>query len=164
MAREPREVLVTHLLQDGWTAGNTYGQTPYISFGWFDDSKDRPQVTIDQAKEGPEFRGVTPFDGFAPNGSGDLSQTVTGVVQAHCWAEARKLGSATTDNPRQYLGDAVEEINRIIDANQVKPTNPSTGNQPVRLLAAHQATPVSEPDHSARFHYRVTVSYLYSTA
>jgi hypothetical protein len=160
--REPRERLIVDLLQDGWNRSNTFGQTPHISFGWFDDSKDRPQVTVRQADEGPVYPGTDPFDAITPDGSGDLHQTVTGQVVAHCWAEARKLGSASTSNPRQYLAAASEEINRIIGTNQITPTNPSTGNQPVESLAAGAGNPVPEPDHSARFHYRKPIAHRYT--
>lgn len=163
MAREARETLIKDLLQANWDSTETHDETPSITFGWFNEEKAKPQVTVSQAREGPErARNATlPVDAVTPDGSGDLHQTITGVVPVHCWADHRNMGAATTPNPRQFTAAAVEEVRRVVNANQVGPTNPSTGNEPVAAIAPAEATPVPEPDHPRRAHYQVNVAFVY---
>lgn len=175
MVREPREQLVLDFLEDRWTAANTFGETPHISFGWFDDPPSKPYICVLQPEEGPIGGGETGFDGMDPN-LGSPHQTIRGTVPVHVFATNRELDNASTDNPREYLtgsasrtdgsvsGGAIGEIYRIVRNNAVDPTNPKTGNTPVQLLSAGDAAPAPEEDETGVFHYLAPINYIYTTA
>lgn len=161
--RELREQLVLDLLQDGWTAANSYGLTPNITFGGYDrKSEGTPLVGVAEAREGPVGGGQTGYDSIDAGGGGP-EQTIAGVVDVHVWSHRDDLGSATTDHQRQYNGAATEEVARIARANAVRPTNPRTGNQPVRVLSPGSANSVAEPEERALYHRLIPISYLYHT-
>lgn len=161
MAREPREELVRDLLRDQWDATNTYGLTPSIIFGWFDDKPDgQPAVTIRQGAEGPTDGGQTGYSSIDPSG-GSPNQTTVGVVQCHIWTGRDDLDGASTSHQRLYNQRVSEEIRRIVKANADQPTNPDTGNQPVQSIAPGESTPEAEPDKRGVFHHRRDVNYWY---
>lgn len=161
--REEREKLVLDLLKSEWVESNTYGLTPTISFGWFDEDHTNPQVTIPQPDEGPINGGNTGYSGQDPS-TGGLHQTKTGSIDINLWAEYRDLDGASTDHPRQYLAAVEAEIERIIIENGFNPTNPDTNENPVWALAPGDSTPVPEPDKSTLFHKVQTVNYILNTA
>lgn len=159
MSREPAEKLVLDLLTEYWDSGNSYGLTPKITYGWFNEAPDVPQVTVPQADESTANGGETGYSGIDPS-TGDPTQTYSGTVTAHVWSRKDDLDTAGTNNPRQYNGQAAEEIRRIAKDNANKPTNPKTGNTPVDTLAYLGKTPgPDEDDVPAVFHYVVTVGY-----
>lgn len=163
MAREPREVLVKDLLQDKWDDSNTFSLTPAINFGWFDEKPDtRPAVMPQPQQEGPELGGRTRYAGI-DSGGGTPHQEYSGIVPVHCWCGKDDLGSANTNNQREYLSYAIEEVARIIRNNAIEPTNPSTNNQPVRVIAPGGSNPVPEPDKRGMYHHMINVAYVYGT-
>lgn len=147
-------MLVRNLLVDEWDASNTFGLQPDISYGWYDDSKSVPQVLVRIPDEGPIGGGQTGFDAIDPTG-GTPHQTVDGVLEVHCFADRDDIGDASTRFPREYLsGDdstegVIGEIVRIIGANAQAPTDPTTGAQPVRLLAPLQSQEAPTEDAGA---------------
>lgn len=163
MTREAREKLVLDLLEDEWNASNTFGATPHISYGWFDESKTVPQVTIRQPEESPVDGGNTGYSHIGPDG--DPGQTIGGTVQVHVWSSSDRLdqAGASTSNPREFNERCCEEVQRIVTANAASPTNPSTGAQPVSSIAYDGRDPVPEPDRPNVFHYRALVRYGYET-
>lgn len=163
MTREAREKLILQLLQDGWTPGNTYGVTPHISFGWFDESKDVPQLTVGQPEESPTDGGTTGYSHIRVN-SGP-GQSIIGTLPVHVWSTYERLDSAgsSSTNPREFNERCCEEVQRIVSANAASPTNPSSGNQPVSSIAYDGREPVPEPDRPEVDHYRAEVRYNYDT-
>lgn len=160
--RELREQLILDLLQDKWDNSNTYGLTPNITFGWYDKKTDgTPLLAIPEADEGPSGGGETGYDSIDGSGGGP-KQTKDGGVNCHVWTHRDDLGSASTNHQRQYNSAVTEEIERIAADNAVRPTNPRTGNQPVRLIAAGEARPVEEDEH-ALFHRVQRVNFRYHT-
>lgn len=177
MPREPREQHVRDLLKDKWQNDHPFGLTPKISYGWFDADQGQPQVTIRQPDEGPVDGGRTGYSGIDPTGGGP-TQTISGVVEVHVWArysDLKSSSSATTDFPRKYItgeadtstgtvsGGVLEEIYRIVRNNPTA-ANPKTGNQPMRVIAAGDATKAPEPDEEGLEHYVVPIRYVYGTA
>lgn len=174
-AREPREQLVLDLLTHEWDSANTFGETPSITYGWYDDPPARPYANVMQPRSSPVGGGTTGFDGMDSSG-GQPVQTISEVVDVHLFAAYGELGNATVSNPREYLtgsadrttGDvtagAVGEIKRIVGENGSKPTNPKTGNQPVASLSFRNARPVPEPDDPGVFHQVVETQLVYTTA
>lgn len=170
--REPREQLILDLLRFNWDNTNTYDLTPTINYGWFDAETDQPQITIPQPDEGPINGGSTGYSAIDPSG-GNPHQTISGTIDIDFWAEPDDLDGATTDFPKQYLGGdadrdtgditlgAIEEAKRIIRENSQQPTNPETGNQPVRTIAPGDATPVPEPDDQYLVHHTLPIIYIY---
>lgn len=160
MPREPRERLVLDLLQADWTAGNTFGLTPKLTFGWFNEDAGNAQVTVGQPEESPIDGGNTGYSHISADGT--PGQTVGGTIPVHVWSRTDDLGGASTDNPRQYNERCCEEIKRIVGNHAASPTNPDTGNQPVDSLAYDGREPVPEPDRTPTvFHYKATVRYGY---
>lgn len=161
MTREPREDLVLRLLEDNWTASNTYEQTPHLSFGWYSSDKPVPQVTVGQPEESPVDGGQTGFSGINP-ATGEPTKRTGGTIPVNIWSRADDLASATTNNPRQYNERVCEEVRRIIDGHADRPTNPSSGNQPVKYISYQGHAPVPETDEvKAVFRHRAEVSYGY---
>lgn len=170
MGRQPREWLVLNLLESNWTSGNTFGLVPDISFGWWNDDKGQPQVLIQSPDEGPTGGGTTGYSAIDPSGGSPI-QTVDGVISIHCFARSRDLGSASTDHAAQYLdGDkdgsnhgVTEEITDIVQNNADQPTDPDTGNTPVRVLAPGQVRrgPTQEDVGDRVVHRIVEVGYLF---
>jgi hypothetical protein len=162
MSRDARDKLVRDILRDGWASSNTYGLTPTIIFGWYDDKPDdQPALTLRRQTELPFDGGQTGYAAFDPSGAGAI-QRRTGVVRCHIWVETGDLGSAPTDFPEPYAYEVVEEIKRITEANQDQPTNPDTGNQPVQGLAPGEDDVVPEPEKSGVFHRFADVTYWYT--
>jgi len=172
MAREPRDQLVLDLLTDAWTASNTHVLTPSIVYSKKEDP-DTPQVVVDDYDEGPSGGGTTPFS-FMDGSGGGPGETVVGTVPVHVFARDGHLSGATTDSASVYVvgagqsggtvdGGVTDEIRRIVKANITNPTNPSTDNQPVELIAPSEFSPgpTDEPD---RVHYVGNVFYLYHDA
>lgn len=175
MTREPREQLLIDLLRDEWNTDNTFTLQPDISYGWYDEEKGTPQVTIPQPDEGPISGGDTGYSGITPDGTGP-NQTISGTLDVSCWCAFDELDNASTEYPQEYLagsadrttGDVtlgvVEEIKRIVRENAVRPTNPKTSNQPVRVIAPGDGTQVEEPDTQGLFRYDIPISFVYSTS
>jgi len=163
--REEREKLLLDLLRDNWNSSNTYGLTPDISFGWFDERKDQPQITIPQPDEGPINGGSTGYSGLNPT-TGELHQDRTGTIDVNIWTEYSTLrdSSATSDNPRQYNAAVKEEMFRIVREHGFNPTNPQTSENPVWSLAPGSSNRVPEPDESDLEHYTASVQYHFNTA
>lgn len=173
MAREAREKLVVDLLTDKWTSGNTFGETPSIIYGR-DEAPSKPFISVEQPDEGPIGGGETGYDGIDST-QGVPHQTISGTVPVHLFASDKELDNATTESGKVYLtgtstsgnnvsGGAVDETQRIIRGNAVRPSNPKTGNTPVELLSAGAFTRVPEPDEPGTYHYVGSVDYIYSTA
>lgn len=161
--RELREQLVLDLLQKKWTSSNTYGLTPNITFGWYDMKTDgTPLLTVAEAQEAPAGGGQTGYDSISGDGSGP-EQTMAGTVDCHIWTHRDDLSSANTNGQRAYNGAVTEEVARICRENAVRPTNPQTNNQPIRVISPGQAQSVAEPDEHALYHRFIPVSYLYHT-
>lgn len=169
MPRQPREWLLLNLLEQNWDATNTFGLTPDISFGNWNEAKAQPQVTIPQPDEGPIGGGDTGYDAF-DSGGGIPHQTVDGVLDVDVWARDRDLGGASTDAAAKYCsGDkdgstpgVVAEIQRIVRANADRPTDPVTGNQPVQTIAPGGSRRVPEDDVGSEVvHFVVPVRFLY---
>jgi len=161
--RELREQLVLDLLQDKWTSGNTYSLTPNITFGSYDEkTRGTPLLAIDEAREGSAGGGLTGYDSIDASGGGP-EQTRTGTVDCHVWTHLDDLGSATTAHPREYNGGVTEEVRRIANDNATRPTNPRTGNQPVRYISPGEAESVPEPDEHGLYHRVIPVNYAYHT-
>lgn len=163
MTREPREKLVLALLQTDWTPANTFDATPHISFGWFEDGKDVPQVTVGQPEESPVDGGQTGYSHIRV-GSGP-GQTIGGSIAVHVWSTTDRLDAvgASTKNPREFNERCCEEVQRIVGENASTPTNPSTGAEPVSSIAYDGREPVPEPDRPGVEHYRAEVRYGYET-
>jgi len=163
MAREPRERLVLELLKDDWGNGDVddFGITPKISFGWFEEDVDQPQVTVGQPEESPVDGGQTGYSHISADG--DPGQTVGGTIDVHVWSSTEDLDAqnASTSNPREFNERACEEVQRIVSANAASPTNPATGNDPVSSIAYDGRQPVPEPDRDDVFHYVAIVQYGY---
>lgn len=164
MTREPREDLVLELLKANWDATNTFGVTPKLTFGQFDDSQNTPQVTVDQPEESPVDGGQTGYSSMKADGSGP-SKTMGGSLLIHAFATAAQLKAqnADTTNPRQYNERVLEEAERILDANAVNPTNPDTGAQPVNYLTfeGRGAPSVDDDRQPPVYHYPATAGYGY---
>lgn len=169
MPREPREQLVVDLLTNDWNASNTHGLTPSVIYAEPDESPDTAYVAVEQYSEGPIGGGETGFDGIDPTG-GSPHQTISGSVPVHLYADDTELSGASTGSAKVYLtgsgstGGAVDEVQRIIRANAVSPTNPSTSNTPVDIISPTTFNRVPEPDEPTTAHYAGEVLYLYSTA
>ena len=160
MPDESPSTLVLDILQDGWTAGNTFGQTPDIHFGWFNEDSTVPQVTVGQPEESPVDGGTTGYNSITQDGS--PGQEVDGTVEVNVWARRGDMGSSTTTNPRQYNYQATEEIQRLCEANANAPTNPDTGNQPVDHIAYLGRQPQPDTNRTPTvFRYIVPVGYGY---
>lgn len=171
MAREPREQFVVDLLTDQWVAGNTFSLTPSIIYASVDEPSS-PHVTVEMSDEGPVNGGVTGFSHMA--GSGTPGQTISGTVTLHAVADDAVLeanGTVTTDSAAVYLtgsaasdgtvsGGVIEEVYRIVDANRVRPANPTTGNTPVELLSIGTFNP-GPTDGPTKQHYVGQLFYLY---
>lgn len=166
MVREPREQLVVDLLTNKWNSSNTHGLTPSIIYAEPDESPDKPYVAVEQYNQGPINGGETGYDGI--NGAtGNLHQTISGTVPVHLYADDTELSGASTGSAKVYLtgsgstGGAVDEVRRIVKGNAVSPTNPSTSNQPVDLLAPTGFNRVPEPDEPTTAHYAGEVLFIY---
>lgn len=176
MPREPREQYVLQLLRKNWQTDHPFGLTPKLSFGWFDEDQNQPQVTtgLPLPDEGPINGGQTGFSSIDPSG-GSPNQTIGGTSQVHCWARYQDLrddSNVTTNNPREYLsgsaaddgtvsGGVVAEIERILDNNAVSAANPVTGNTPVQSISMGNASMAREPDERGLIHYVVELIYWY---
>lgn len=170
MGRQPREYLVLHLLEANWDNSDTFGLTPDISFGWWNENKGQPQCLIQTPDEGPTDGGTTGYSAIDPGG-GTPIQRIDGVITIHCWARSRDLGNASTDHAAQYLdGDTdgsnhgvTEEITDIIQTNASQPTDPTTGNQPVEVLAPRtvQQGPTQDDVGDRVVHRLVEVGYQF---
>lgn len=160
MPREPREKLVLALLQEEWTPAHTFGLTPKITFGWFNEDVDTAQVTIRQPEESPVDGGET---GYSHIRVGDgPGQTIGGTIQVHVWARESDLEGAETQNPREFNERCCEEIQRIAGEHASQPVNPRSGNQPVGFIAYDGREPIPEPDRTPTvFHYQAIVRYGY---
>lgn len=176
--REPPKQLVRDLLRENWSAADTFSVTPNIKYGWFDSYDSPAYVVVRQPDENPLGGGETGFSFMSGSGGGP-GREVDGTIELHAFASSAKLkadGSATTDFGNEYLwgadaaadgtlGDrgAVKEIERIIGDNEVRPTNPITGNAPVRFLGIGSSTPVDENDATGgKFHHSIDVGYIYA--
>lgn len=163
MTRELREQLVLDLLQDAWTPANTAGVTPNITFGWYDQKEEgTPLLTVGESEESPSGGGATGYDSMDGAGGGP-EQTMDGSVPVNVWTHRGDLDSASTSSQREYNGLAVEEVARIVRANAVRPTNPRTGEQPVRLIGVGVAQAVPEPNEHAVYRKQIPVPYRYHT-
>lgn len=159
MSREAPEKLVLDLLTSEWNSANTFGLTPRITYGWFDEDGDIPQVTVPQADESVAGGGETGYSGIDPS-TGEGTQHYSGEVTVHVWSRGDDLSTADTSHPRQYNSEASEEIRRIAKANDDKPKNPKTGNTPVGTLAYLGKTPAPDDDEMRTvFHYAVRLGY-----
>ncbi len=157
------EKLVLDILQEEWSSTLTYDLTPNITFGWFDEDKEIPQVTIRQPDEEPINGGETGFSGIYP-ADGSPTQRITGTIGVHIWCRPDDLDSATTRNPRQYNQAVTNGIQEIIkDGYQDSPASPRTGETPVNYLSYGGKTPAPEPDDTIKMlrHYVVTLNYGY---
>jgi hypothetical protein len=162
MSREARDELVRDILRDEWNAPNTHGLTPSIIFGWYDDKPSgQPALTLRRQAELSYDGGQTGYAAFDPSGGGGI-QRRTGHIRCHIWVESDDLDDASTDFPEPYAQGVVEEIVRIIDANQDRPTNPNTGNQPVAGLAPGEDNVAPEPDEPGVFHRYADAVYWYT--
>lgn len=152
--------LLLDILQVEWEESNTFGLTPDITFGWFDDDKDIPQLTIGQPEESPTGGGETGFSGLGVDGP---TQRIVGTIDTDAWCRPGDLKQASTRNPRQYNSAVADEVQRILEDYNDKPTNPRTGEQPVNFLSYGGRTPVPEPDDTLKMvrHYNVIVNYGY---
>lgn len=180
--REPPKQLVRDLLRGdpndastGWDTDNTFGFKPSIKYGWFDSYDTASYVIIRQPDENPLGGGET---GYAYMTNAGPGREVDGTIGVHVFASDRKIkdnDTVTTDHGAEYvwgadaaddgtLGDrgAVGEIERIIGANEVRPTNPITGNQPVRFLSLGASNAVDEPDEGPFFHHVIEVGYIFA--
>lgn len=167
---QPRDTLVLNLLQQNWNPANTFGLTPDISYGWYDESAGQPQLTIGSEDEtpGPES-GPTGYDTMTPLGE-PPNQSFTGTIDIHCWGRNEDLSGASTGYAQQYFqgdGDnlgAREELRRIIRENGRAPVDPVTGNRPVNLIGPLGGREVPEDDPGSRvIHYIEQIGYGYRT-
>lgn len=169
MAREPREQLVVDLLTDKWTASNTFGLTPSIIYA-SQDEPSTPHITVEKYDQGPINGGATSYS-FMDGSGGGPGQMISGTVTLHAFASDHQLSGATTSSADVFLngsgqsggtvnGGVTDEIRRIIKNNASQPTNPTTSNQPVDVIAPTDFTPgpTDEPD---RAHYVGQVLYIY---
>lgn len=174
MAIEPREQFVLQLLEGNWNDSNTFSETPTLIYGHRDTPPTKPYIAVMQPDEGPIGGGNTGFDGIDPTG-GAPHQTISGTVPVHLFASDDELSGATTSAAKVWLtgsaadngtvsGGAIEEVYRIVRANAVRPSNPTTGNKPVELLSASAFSPVPEPDEPGTYHYVGNLNYIYWTA
>lgn len=161
--REPRERLVLDLMKT-WDATNTYGITPHIDYGHFDEDRSKPQVTVRQPEEGPVNGGQTGYASMSGDGSGP-SQQIAGNCQVHLWAREADVTGANASagqNPRNWLSYAVEEAHQILDDNASRPTNPSTGEQPVQYVSYGAAAPAHDTDRvKTVYHLVLPVNFGY---
>lgn len=164
MTREPREDLIIELLKANWTASNTFGVTPKVSYGGYDGGLDTPQLTVGQPEESPVNGGETGFSGMHADGSGPSKET-GGSLLVHAFATTAQLEAqnADTNNPRQYNERVLEEAKRIIDGNAVNPTNPDTNAQPVNYISFEGPRPPSVDDdrNPPVYHYPASIGYGY---
>lgn len=161
---EPRERLIRDLLADAWTPGNSFGITPHITFGWFDEDKSKPQITVRQPEEGPVDGGETGYSSMSGDGSGP-SQTIGGDCQVHLWArtsDVETANDAAGENPRNWLSYAKEEVYDIIRSNAVDPTNPSTGEEPVNFISPGETFPAHDDERTKTvYHLVIPVNFGY---
>lgn len=172
--REPREQLVLDLLDAEWDPSNSFGATPTITYGWYDDPPTRPYINVLQPQEDALGGGETGFDGMN-TAQGKPTQTRAVVVPVHAFAVHDELDDASTSHPREYLtgsadrgtgaitGGVTGEVHRIVGENSVEPTNPKTGNQPVQSMSVRTSRPVPEPEERGVFHYVIELNQLYPT-
>lgn len=162
--REPREKLVLDLLQDQWDSTKTYGITPSITYGWFNEDKSVPQVTVPQPEEGPVNGGQTGYASMSGDGSGP-SQQIAGACIVHLWARSDDVSGANAaagENPRNWLSYALEMLHKILDDNAVRPTNPSTGEQPVEYVSYGEPAPAHDTNRTPTvYHLVVPVNFGY---
>lgn len=162
--REPRERLVRDLLAGNWDPANTFGITPHITYGWFDEDKTKPQVTIREPDEGPVDGGETGYASMSGDGSGP-SQSIGGDCQVHLWAREADVSGANAsagENPRNWLSFAREQVYDVIRSNASRPTNPSTGNDPVNYISPGNAVPAHDRDRvKTVYHLVVPVNFGY---
>lgn len=171
MTRQPREELVLNLLQTGWDDSNTFGLTPSITYGWFDEDATNAQLTVGQPEESPVNGGQTGFSGITPDGSGP-SQEFDGVVLCHAWTRNADLDAVPDSqsfgrHPRGYNAYVAEEVRRVIGNHESRPTDPRTGNEPVQYLSFGGSRPADEPDSGRTkpvWHLVIAVGYGYGPA
>lgn len=164
MTREPREQLIVDLLTDEWNAANTHNLKPSILYDR-EDEPPTPSVTVEQYTEGPLGGGSTGYDAMSATGS-NPHQTRSGSVPVHLYATDNELGGASTDSAKVYMtgsggtGGVVDEVQRIVQENANRPSNPSTGNTPVDLISPTSFGP-APTDEAGRVHFAGEVLYLY---
>lgn len=169
MVRQPRDTLVRNLLREYWNPSTTFDITPDISFGWYDDGKDQPQVCIRSTDEGPTDGGETGYSAINATG-GPHNQSMSGAIPVHIFADVGKLDGASTQFPRVLcLGDEtnrglIEEVKSIIREYGSSPVDPVTGNRPVNVIAPGPAVEApSEKPGSEEVHFQLTIEYGYET-
>lgn len=169
MVRQPRDTLVRNLLREYWDPTVTFGVTPDISFGWYDDAKDQPQVCIRSSEEGPINGGQTGYSAINATG-GSPNQSIDGVINTHVFVDFGHLNGASTDFPRVLcVGDETNrgingEIRSIIRDNASSPEDPYTGNRPVNVISPGEAIEVPPEDPGTEeVHFRVSIGYGYET-
>lgn len=159
--------LMRNLLRDEWDASATFGVTPDISHGWYDDSKDQPQITIQSPSSNAINGGTTGYDAIDPSG-GSPHQTVSGTLPVHCWASYRDVSSSGAGSGAQYLdGDTnndgvIDEIRRIVTANASGPVDPQTNDQPADHLGVVATAVAEEQDPGSRVAH-VVVNVRFAT-
>lgn len=160
MPDEAPETLVQDLLESEWKSGNTFGFTPDIHYGWFDEETTNPEVTVSQSEGSTVDGGQTGYESINQNGV--PGQEFAGTVPVNVWSRRSDMSGPNTDNPRQYNYQATEEIKRIIKANADKPTNPNTGNQPVEVIAPLSREAFVETERrKVVFRYLVEIGFNY---
>lgn len=85
------KLLVRDLLRDNWDNSSSVEalNSSDIHTGWWDASKDFPQVTITADEEGPLNGGETGVTGIKGNGDGYV-QHRNGSVLVDCWAGSQE--------------------------------------------------------------------------
>jgi len=107
------KLLVRDLLRNEWD--NTDSVKPVesddIHTGWWDASKDYPQVTVTSDEEGPLNGGDTGVTGIKGDGSGYV-QHRNGTVLVDCWAGSQEDYSSRGEEQVQLqaMMDQIETI------------------------------------------------------
>ena len=104
-------VSIKNVIKNNWVAANTSDVTPAWSTGWYDTTKQSPQISFSDEEEATLSDGPTGVIGISSGGS--PSQYWLGSVAVNCWATR----DDSAINPKLLISQFRKEIKRIVRAN-----------------------------------------------
>ena len=107
------KISIKNLVKNGWVPANTSSVTPSFSTGWYDRKSVSPQVTFTDPILTPVSGGQTGFFGMKSNGT--PSKYWDGTIAVNLWVTREALETEAV-NPKQYIYEMREEIDRILQA------------------------------------------------
>ena len=104
---------IKNLVKAEWIPANTSTVTPSFSTGWYDRKNVSPQVTFTDPVLVSISSGTTGFFGMKSNGT--PSKYWDGTIAVNLWVTREALETEAV-NPKQYIYEMREEIDRILQA------------------------------------------------